>query len=627
MTRRLALFAILLLPVAAAPSDLFRFSRPVSARPGWARLLLPDEVLDACRFRLPDLRLVREDGGEVPWALEERVGWSPVRFPLSDVERAVNRETTALLDRGPRPALAGSVALEIDGEDFLKPVTVESSDDGASWKAFAKGSVFATRLARSTALRFAPNDRRWWRFRFDDRNADPITPRAAVVRAADPAVELREVPLALTAREPGHGDSPFVTALLPATNLGVVALRIEGAGPAYVRRVRVAERIFFRDEVVRRPVGEGVLTRAPDGSGQDSIPLCEPSARALEIEVEETDGPPFVISRVVALARPRAILFSAPSGVGLRLLYGSALAEAPRYDVEKALSLARPLRFGPADLGPADTNRAQPAVFPLPPRGSPADPARWKWRQSIELPGSGNVAFLDLSASLLSEGGPPRILDSANRQVPYLFERAAHRERHPVASRVSTRETKTVVELTGLRDVETVDTVEITALAPAYFSRQAVVLEQLIDDRGAAGTRVLGAAAWEKRENEPSALLSIPIARPTSSRIRLEIENGDNAPILIGRTAVWTSVPRIDFVFSPGEKLTLVSGNPDTVAPRYDLELVAARVLASPAQAARLSGRTTTHVRPKRPAVLWVAVAAAAGLVALVLVRTLRAGV
>ncbi|HEY6099500.1 MAG TPA: hypothetical protein VIW03_08725, partial [Anaeromyxobacter sp.] len=57
---------------ATASPDLFRFSRPVTAAPGWARLVLPDDVLDACRPGLPDLRLYDASGREVSWALEER---------------------------------------------------------------------------------------------------------------------------------------------------------------------------------------------------------------------------------------------------------------------------------------------------------------------------------------------------------------------------------------------------------------------------------------------------------------------------------------------------------------------------------------------------------------------------
>lgn len=621
------------LVAADATPDLFRVSRPLSARPGWNRLTLPDDVLDACRPGLPDLRIFDANKGEVPFAFEERISGAPVRHAFRDVERSPGRETTALVDRGRRPPLARSATLTIDGSEWLKPVTLESSDDRTTWSVFAKGSVFSTRAAYSTTIRFAGNDRRWWRFRFDDRNGDPVTPREIWVAASESVEEPpREITLPVS---PPAAEGGYPTVTLPAANAGVTALRVDGGGDgaAYSRRVRVWERIFFRGEVLRRPIGEGIVSRAPDGSGQNEIAICEPTARTLELEVERMDGPPLAIGRVVALARPRTILFAAPREAALHLAYGSALVDAPRYDVERALAVSRPRDASAAVLGaiaaaPAGAERAANAPIPTPDRGPALDPARWKWKQPIALPSSGTVAYLDLSGIPGRAEGAPRILDSAHRQVPYILERAAHRERRAVTARVSQRETRTVIEIPELTEPADVDAVQISATAPAYFSRQATVLEQEFDARGAAGTRALGSGSWEKRaENEP-APLTIAIARPASSAIRIEIENGDNAPLTIGPVAVWTSVPRIDFVYAPGEELTLVSGSTDVPAPRYDLELVASRVLSAPALPAKLASKpapATPPEAPKTPKWLWVPVVAAAALVALVLARTLRA--
>jgi hypothetical protein len=608
--------------------------------------VLPDDVLDRCRAGLPDLRIFDAEGAEVPWALEERVErverggiGASRRHPLVDVERVPGRETTALVDRGPRPPLARAATLEIDGSDWLKPVTLEASDDRTAWAVVARGSVFATRSARSTTIRFPANDRRWWRFRLDDRNGDPVVPRSVRAEAENPSEPRREIPLPLVAAGGGEA-SPAAptgptapTVSLPAGNLGVRTLRIEGRAPAYSRRVRVWERVFFRDELLRRPIGEGVLARAPDGTGNDEVSICEPTGRELEIEVERMDGPEFAISRVVALAHPRTILFAAPPAGTLRLAYGSSLVDAPRYDVERALAIARPREISPATLGPVtpptrSETSASAAAFPDPARGAALDPSRWKWRQPIALPAGGNVAYLDLSAVSGRGEGTPRILDEQNRQVPYVVERAAHRERRLVSARISQRETRTIVEIPDLVAPSDVDAFEVSASAPAFFSREAIVLEQEFDARGAAGTRVLGSASWEKRAEEEARPLTIPVARPATRSVRIEIENGDNASLTIGPVAVWTSVPRIDFVYRPGEQLTLVTGSVDALAPapRYDLELVATRVLAAPAQPAKLAARPApaTPGETRGPRWLWIPVVAAVLLVALVLARTLR---
>jgi hypothetical protein len=111
---------------AVAPAADFRFSRAVDAPAGWSALELPDDVLDACRPSLPDLRLRDARGEDVPYALAQNDGQAPRREELRDVEAVRKSETTALLDRGPAPPLARAVAVEISGEDFLKPVSIES---------------------------------------------------------------------------------------------------------------------------------------------------------------------------------------------------------------------------------------------------------------------------------------------------------------------------------------------------------------------------------------------------------------------------------------------------------------------------------------------------------------------
>ena len=563
----------------------------------------------------------------MPWALEERIGRSPARLPLRDVERTSHRETAAVLDRGARPALARSATIEIDGQEFLKPVVIESSDDGASWRAFAEGSVFAGPRARSTTLRFPPNGRRWWRFRFDDRNSDPVAPRAVSVDAGDPPRFVREIPLS-----PGPADasSPGISTralILPGANLGVSSLRIAGAAPAYVRTVKVTERVFFRDEVVRRLVGAGTISRAPDGSVSDEIALCDGSARVLELEIEETGGPVFEVSSVVALARARAIVFAAPrAGAPLRLFYGSGIAEAPRYDLERALSISRPARTPEALLGPAERRAGDADALALPPRGAAVVPSAWKSQQPIALPAETQVAYLDLPTPAGENTASVRILDSENRPVPYIVERVAHRVRHAVSTTTIRRETRTVLRIETPQP-SAVDLVEVSAAAPAYFSRQATASEEERDARGVTGRRVLGSASWVKRAEDPAVALAIPIGRPSALQIEVEIENGDNAPLSISDAAVWTSAVRIDFDFLPGERLRLAWDNPAARPPRFDLELVAGRILSAPARPAALLPRPSRQAEKttRTPGMLWIAIAAAGVLLLVVLARTLKA--
>ena len=110
----------------------------------------------------------------------------PVKLTLFDVEQN-DHETTALADRGPSPLRADAVRSEVGATEFIKPVTLEVSSDRAVWSQIARGSIFATRSGvRMTRLHFAPSDRRYWRFRFDDRLGPPIKVAQVVVGLSAP---------------------------------------------------------------------------------------------------------------------------------------------------------------------------------------------------------------------------------------------------------------------------------------------------------------------------------------------------------------------------------------------------------------------------------------------------------
>jgi len=614
--RLVATLCALALLGAHAP-DGFRFSRPVEARSGWSRLTLPDEVLDACRSGLPDLRLAAASGEEIPYAPEEAIAAKASRFPLTDVESTPRRETTAILDRGAGASLARSVDLEIAEAEFLKPVVLEASADRASFREIARGSVFAARGARSTTLRFPPNDRRYWRFRFDDRNGDPIHPSAASVDSAATPPAQREIPLtwSLTRDEPAA-----LAARLPAANLGVTAVRVSMADPAFERPARVYERIFFRDEVVRRLVGSAVLRRAPGGPEETDIAVCDPSGRNLEIDIDNGDSPPLQVTGLTALARSRSILFYATES--MTLLYGSLSAPAPHYDVARVLSRGAPPAIAGATLGPLRELTASAAVA-LPPRGAPVSAGDWKNHQPVRNLSAG-VVYLDLSGRLASELSTVRLIDAANRQIPYVVERGARSRTLPATLRSSQKESRTLVEVSGFDPADRPDAVTLSAASPEFFSREVRVFEVEHDARGPAGERVLGTARWERQPGAPPALWTIPIAPPQEKTVTVEIENGDNAPLAVARAQLHVPFVRIDFVPPPGETVTLLSDNPQASAPRYDFAMVADRVLAAPAQPATLGPAAAAAPPVGLPRWFWAAVAAAALLVLASLARTLR---
>jgi hypothetical protein len=571
----------------AAAAD-YRIHRPIEPAPGWNRLELPNDVLDATRPGLPDLRIRTEKGGEIPFAIDDAEPTRAVRIALVDVESLPGKDTRATLDRGPRPGLADGMEIEVTESEFIKPVTIESSPDQATWVEIAHASIFATREGGATRkVRFPKNDRRYWRLRLDDRNGPPVHPLAVVVsRSGEPRTRDR---VTLGAKAETDADLSFSTfaVALPSANLPAVELGLDVADPAFARRVRVFERISFRDESSRRLLGEGNIVRSADGRERTSIAISEPTGRSLEVDVERmSSGPPRVTGAWVDVER-RGLLFHAPKDEHLELVYGSRTVKTPSYDIRAALAAGRPAAFATATLGAAVDSGPTAAVVAPTSRGGALDLAQWKTRQPIVLPARATVAYLDLD-----DGGRSlsdvRIVDASSQQVPYLVESTPRHVRGAVTWRIERAPRRTLVRIDGLATETNLAALEVDVASPDYFSRPFRVVETLVDRRGPTGERELGSGTFIKTEDGPRVPMHVALARPSGPSVTIEIDDGDNAPLDVTGVASDLTRRRINFVVQPNDRLTLASDNPSASPPHYDLTLIADKILSSPAEGASL---------------------------------------
>jgi hypothetical protein len=623
---------LLLLPaLLGAGTSEYRFFRAIETEPGFCELELPNEVLEHARSGMPDVRVLTDHGEEVPYAWDSALPAVATEYPLMNVEVVPNVETTAVVDRGDKAALASAVDVVVGEKDFIKPVILEASPDRASWSQIARASIFSVPGGSSMkTVRFAPNDRRYWRFRLDDKNGPPVHPTKVSVLSS---VEERARPLLpVTWRPEADADvsvSTFSTTL-PGPNLPVVEVRLDVSDAAFARRVRVFEKVWFRDEVTRRLLGEGEIMRTGTGREQLALQIAEPSARSLEVDIERTSGVPLHLTGGSIATRPRSIVFYAQEGSRLDLHYGSSNARPPNYDLAVALSHGRPAKVVTAKLAAeVDTGVAAPAVAP-PPRGAPIDVPAWKTKVPITLPAHGPVTYVDLDRA---EGtlSDVRIADDAGRAVPYLVESNARHVRHAVdwhndvTAKATDGHRETVLRISGLDPAKSVEALELEVDSPDYFARDVSVVEEVSDERGRTGERILGSAHWVKTADDPRRPLRIALARPTRSSAAIHIIDDDNAPLVVAAVAADVALRRLDFIFTPGDHLMLLSGNTSVGAPRFDLSLIAEQVLASPAEPAQLGApQEQTPEAHQTPRWFWVFVLGAALLLALALGRVLR---
>ena len=73
--------------------------------------------------------------------------------------------------------------------------------------------------------------------------------------------------------------------------------------------------------------------------------------------------------------------------------------------------------------------------------------------------------------------------------------------------------------------------------------------------------------------------LRIPLDGSPVAALRLEVEEGDNAPLPVQRVSGLVRVPRVVFKATAG-RYQLLLGNPDAAPPRYDLAALRREVLS-----------------------------------------------
>jgi len=230
--------------------------------------------------------------------------------------------------------------------------------------------------------------------------------------------------------------------------------------------------------------------------------------------------------------------------------------------------------------------------------GAPLNPALFAFRRTIPDGRPGAVALVVDAFALAHSRGPAehfadvRILDSANRQVPYVIEyrddpmivsltpeRADPPASGPGAARRSNWSTYRLrLPCTNLPTSQIA--IETSA---RVFQRgvQLAVVRQADRHSRSARLDTIAATTWGHvaTEEEPAPALTLSVVPADASELWLSIDEGDNSALPI--TAVRLLLPsyRLRFYRPARSALLLVYGRSDLLAPRYDLALVSGELL------------------------------------------------
>lgn len=584
-----------------------------------SRLPLPPAVIAACRPDLSDLRLFDRAGQEAPYLVDRgrapgvTMAETQTAAPrVTDVRRwhetranepQKAREEYGLEVPANAPAdVAWELVVDTPRSEFARRITVSGAgEDGRPRLLVEDAPLVRIDGAEHTRVALPAGVRGVLTVVIAGDESDFLEPRFTLEtqRTLGPGGELTSVPLTPVPASPKPGTTVFE--IERPAGLVPEKLRFETDTPSFDRRVTVWD---VRPGTPDVRLGSGRVLRVGT-----KTPLVQPdvdvdAARGgrLRVEIADGDSPPLQNLRVSALLQQPALLIllaphgDEPAGV---LRFGGGRAAAPQYDLATLLRdvpatgdaarvagrLYDPAEVGTARLGPVRRNPAfdaAPALaFAMRP-GAPVDARTYAWRRALPIPAApeGLVRVRlapEDTARLRPDLADLRVIDAEQRQWPYLLEAAAAEEWLPLAVGAPvTRDRRTRWRLTPATTPLATNELQLDVDTP-FFDRPARVLVRGTDGR----ERVLAAGPLVRDARRPQPLvIRLPAERVDA--LELEVDDGDEAPLALTGAAARVTVPAL-FVAAPAGAYTLLLGDPDATAPRYDVARARDVVLAVPA--------------------------------------------
>ncbi|HSO23433.1 MAG TPA: hypothetical protein VLT81_11015 [Chondromyces sp.] len=607
---------------AEAPRDLatlFPQQAPIFVDGGGiARLVLPAEVLGACRADLSDLRVFDREGREVAYlvdsgrAPEQRLEATEALTPelLAVDRRRIDRESGPPLWQErfeialPAAAPASgswTLVLETRRPSFVRRVDVaQIGADGSRTGLVDGGSLFRLQAPLRERLEVALPETAAGRLRVTLAGEDgPYLETVLRLESTRLMAGAERASVRLEELGRRRADGRTVVELERPRGLVPDLLVLDAATPAFSRRAEVWDHGAGASDA---RLGEGLVFRLRTFATveETSLPVAPAHGDRLLVIVDDGDSPPLEGLVVSAVVRRPALLFALPEGpsgepAGV-LRYGGGRAFRPRYDLAglaaafgpgtpgaAAEALIDPQRLAVAHLGPARANPAfdaAPALAFAQRAGAALDRAPFSHRRQLAVApspeGLSRLVLLPEDAALLRPDlADLRIVDPDSRQWAYLLEDEAEVETRELP--VGERRTEAGVSSYRLE----------LPVVPAVLARLVIEVREPFFDRafwleasldGDQETTTLARGRLVRRIGDPRPL-TVELPQTAVHALDLRIEDGDDAALVLGRVSARFPLAAVFFA-APEGAYELLLGHPDAAPPRYELARVRDVVLA-----------------------------------------------
>jgi hypothetical protein len=580
------------------------------AAPGLVRVDLTAASFDAAAPHLEDFRILDPDGRETAFLTD----WPSVRVPRMfrpsqfEVRQAVPGSTQITVATDSAEKLS-TLFLETPAPFFLRGARVEISDNKTDWVTLDQGvPVFREWGAEKLDLALGGRAAPYVRVTIAD-NRDASIPFTGARILSQPPAAPPLVPAGGGSfqRDEFAGET-VLTLSLDGRHIPLAALDFDTREPLFMRRVAVTVREVREGIPGERTIGAGTLFRvALDGAPareQLGLPMAyAPQTRELLVHIYNGDSPPLSIDAVRPKRLPVSLVFRAPVAGKYTLLSGNPQAAAPRYDLaafagEMRGASAAVVVPGSIEDVPDYHSRESlgaPPMADVPLTGAPLDAKDWPFRRAVQIAAPG-VQELELDLDAFARSRPDfadlRLLREGN-QIPYVLEQPALSRSLNLPAESSPDTKRPTVSIWTVRLPKAglpLRSVVLTSTT-SLFQRQFRIFEKLSTQDGSPYEHILAFGAWSRTpepgmpENRVFGLQE----RTQTDTLWIEADNGDNPAIALGTVQVILPVVRLVFKVAEPDGFALAYGNGTANAPRYDLSLVAERLLTSSRNVARVA--------------------------------------
>jgi len=573
--------------------------------PGGNRLEVDVELLAGAVDGFRDLRLLSVTGEEIPYLLldqpqTERKWIEGEILPLRRTRNSSGFE----VDLG-EAVMVDRIRIEGLPTPFLKRVRLEAGGDRARWTLLDEQATLfdlPDEGLRLLELDFRPGEYRYLRLVWSDRSSGrlPLPRRvgARLLQGSPPPPPL-EIQLNFEKRASEPGSSRY-RVFLPAAGLPITGLELEVETSYVLRRARVTEARLFGSEIRPVDLGQTMLRRVVHEdlvASQMEIPISMPMEAEVEIEIEDGDNPPLELKAITVRFAPQPwIYFESPDGEPITARYGAAGLRAPSYDLvalQEALG-AEGLARGVRDARFGETRKMivttpdEPAIADVVGGGATIKLGGFQIRRAVE-DGPLGLNALKLDPAVLAGSrtlSDLRIVDGRSVQVPYIQESLGEptildlAKPAPMPDQAGERQSAYRLML----PYGSLPASRLTIATTARVFERRIRLGRL-DTRNPRDPPVLvtlDEQVWRNGDAERDAPpLTLRVPAHAGTELLLIVDEGDNSPLQLDHPRLYLPSYRLRFVRRSKEPLWLMYGQDRLAAPRYDLALLAPRVLGA----------------------------------------------